>query len=75
MNPFVPEQKKEPYRNALATVVGVTDDGVLIRTADGTIHEKPCGRLASYSPTIDDRVYIVPFGKSSTSYLIIGKVV
>ena len=74
-NPFVPEKAAQSYKNNSATIEEITAGGLVIRTADGTLHEKPCKRLASYSPTVGDRVYIVPFGKNSTTYLVVGKVV
>jgi len=74
-NVFLQEQAPLPYRHALATVEQIVSGGVIISTDDGTVHPKPCRLLASYSPAVGDRVYIVPFGDVSTSYLIIGKVV
>ena len=73
MNPFVQEQSdvKTP---SFATVAAIDGAGRVTLTfpVSGETSTKYYPRLASYSPTVGDRVYIVPV---SGTYLVIGEVV
>ena len=73
MNPFLQPQESDSSPQ-LATVAAVDGNGrvSLIVPTTGEAGMKHYPRLASYTPTVGDRVYIV---RISGTYLVVGKVV
>lgn len=73
MNPFL-QPKESDASPQLATVAAVDESGhvSLIVPTTGEAGLKHYPRIASYTPTVGDRVYIV---RISGTYLVIGKVV
>ena len=65
-------QKQEQPRAQLATVMEVTDDGVLLRIdGEDATSQAACRYLSSYQPARGDRVY---FQRIGGAMLVLGKV-
>lgn len=71
-NVFVSPEEQAPAQRLLATVVGINGRTTLRFDGEDVPRAKTYRRLASYTPSMGDRVYVVPI---SGTYLIIGKVV